>query len=56
VKTEIPSACVTVNWKVCKVSDSAVLVRVPSCVYKVSINPKQKPAYKSRDNNILKFG
>jgi hypothetical protein len=39
VKTEDPSACVTVN---CKVSRSAIalwLSVVPSCVYKLSINP-----------------
>jgi hypothetical protein len=38
VTTENPSACATVNCKVC-ISDSAVLLVVPSCVNKVSINP-----------------
>jgi hypothetical protein len=35
VKTENPSACVTVNCRAC----SAALPVVVSCVYKVSINP-----------------
>jgi hypothetical protein len=43
VKTENPSAGVTVNCKV-QISDSAVLPAVPSCVNKVSINPIQNPS------------
>jgi hypothetical protein len=39
VKTKNPSACVTVNCKVCKISDSAVLPVVPSLVNKISVNP-----------------
>jgi hypothetical protein len=55
VKTENPSACVTV-------SDSAVLPVVPSCVYKVSINPiiQSKPrlishAQTSTRDNIMTY-
>jgi hypothetical protein len=39
MKTGNPSACVTVNCKVCGNSGSAVLPVVPSCVNQVSINP-----------------
>jgi hypothetical protein len=38
-KTENPGECVTVNGKVCSLSDDAVLPVVPNCVNKVSINP-----------------
>jgi hypothetical protein len=38
-KTENPSACVTVNCKVCGNSSSAVLPVVPSRVYRVPVNP-----------------
>jgi hypothetical protein len=38
VKTENPSACVTVNCKVCRIAIALQLPVVPSCVNKVSIN------------------
>jgi hypothetical protein len=31
VKTENPSACVTANWKVCRIAIALVLSVVPSC-------------------------
>jgi hypothetical protein len=48
VKTENPSACVTVKYNVCGNSGSAVLPVVSSCVNKASINPIQNLFYKSR--------
>jgi hypothetical protein len=39
VKTENPSVCVTVNCKVCGNKGGAVLLVVPSIVFRVSINP-----------------
>jgi hypothetical protein len=39
VKTEKPSACVTVKCEMCRSEIALLLPVVPSCVNKVSINP-----------------
>jgi hypothetical protein len=39
VKTENPSVCAAVNCKVCRPAQALYLFVVPSCAYKVSINP-----------------
>jgi hypothetical protein len=47
VKTEKPSARITVNCEVCISAIAMSLPVLPSCVNKVSINPVQNSSYKS---------
>jgi hypothetical protein len=48
VKTENPSASVTVNCKVCRSVMALELPVILSTVYKLPINPIQNPSYRSR--------
>jgi hypothetical protein len=56
VKTENPSACVTVNWTVCKVAIALKLSVVPNSVnvraVNKSNNPIKKPPYKSQGTSV----
>jgi hypothetical protein len=56
VNTESTSVRVTVNCKVCRSVDSAILPAVPSCVNKESINPIQTPIVTPTCDNINELG